>query len=65
MIFDKTGTITEGKPKVQTLQVFGKRMTENKMLSLAAAAEETSSHPLAIENTWKKIMFPWKKHRKP
>src|SRR3712207_3972615 len=48
VIFDKTGTITEGKPKVQTLQIFGKRMTENKMLSLAAAAEETSSHPLAI-----------------
>lgn len=48
VIFDKTGTITEGKPKVQTLQVFGKRMKEDRMLSLAAAAEETSSHPLAV-----------------
>lgn len=48
VIFDKTGTITEGKPKVQTLQVFGKRIKENRMLSLAAAAEETSSHPLAV-----------------
>lgn len=48
VIFDKTGTITEGKPKVQTLQTFGKRMKEDRMLSLAAAAEETSSHPLAV-----------------
>lgn len=48
VIFDKTGTITEGKPKVQTLQVFGKRIKEDRMLSLAAAAEETSSHPLAV-----------------
>lgn len=48
VIFDKTGTITEGKPKVQTLQIFGKRIKEDRMLSLAAAAEETSSHPLAV-----------------
>ena len=48
VIFDKTGTITEGKPKVQTLQIFGKNIKEERMLSLAAAAEETSSHPLAV-----------------
>ena len=47
VIFDKTGTITEGKPKIQTLKTFGKNMKDNKMLALAAAAEETSSHPLA------------------
>jgi len=47
VIFDKTGTITEGKPKIQTLKTFGKNMKDNRMLSLAAAAEETSSHPLA------------------
>ena len=47
VIFDKTGTITEGKPKIQTLKTFGKSMKDNRMLALAAAAEETSSHPLA------------------
>ena len=47
VIFDKTGTITEGKPKIQTLKTFGKNMKDNRMLVLAAAAEETSSHPLA------------------
>ena len=47
VIFDKTGTITEGKPKIQTLKTFGKNMKDNRMLALAAAAEETSSHPLA------------------
>lgn len=67
VIFDKTGTITEGKPKVQTLQVFGKRMTENKMLSLAAAAEETSSHPLAIAilNEMKERGLNIPKHQDP
>jgi len=47
VIFDKTGTITEGKPKIQTLKTFGKNIKDNRMLALAAAAEETSSHPLA------------------
>ena len=47
VIFDKTGTITEGKPKIQTLKTFGKNMKDNRMLALAGAAEETSSHPLA------------------
>ena len=47
VIFDKTGTITEGKPKIQTLKTFGKNMKDNRMLALAAAAEETSLHPLA------------------
>ena len=47
VIFDKTGTITEGRPKIQTLKSFGKNMRNERMLALAAAAEETSSHPLA------------------
>ena len=48
VIFDKTGTITEGKPKIQTLQVLKKNMQTNELLAFAAAAEETSSHPLAV-----------------
>ena len=47
VIFDKTGTITEGKPKVQTVKTFAKNMKDNRMIVLAAAAEETSTHPLA------------------
>lgn len=48
VIFDKTGTITEGKPKVQSVEVFGNSVSENKMIALAGAAEEQSSHPLAV-----------------
>ena len=47
VIFDKTGTITEGKPKVQTVKTFAKNMRDDRMIALAAAAEETSTHPLA------------------
>ncbi len=48
IIFDKTGTITKGKPSVQTINVLDKEIGENVMLAYAAAAEETSSHPLAV-----------------
>lgn len=48
IIFDKTGTITEGKPSVQTIKLLDKNIGENKMLAYAAAAEETSTHPLAV-----------------
>ncbi len=43
--FDKTGTLTAGKPKVTDIHVF--KGTEADMMSLAAAVEVTSSHPLA------------------
>lgn len=48
IIFDKTGTITEGKPSIQTIKLLDKNIGENKMLAYAAAAEETSTHPLAV-----------------
>ena len=48
VIFDKTGTITEGKPKVQSIEIFGNEIDESKMIAYAAAAEEQSSHPLAV-----------------
>lgn len=47
VIFDKTGTITEGKPKVQSIEVFDNNISENEMIGFAGAAEEQSSHPLA------------------
>ncbi len=43
---DKTGTLTEGKPKVTDLVPFGKSGPET--LRLAAALETGSSHPLAL-----------------
>ncbi|MEI5993740.1 heavy metal translocating P-type ATPase [Candidatus Enterococcus mansonii] len=45
IVFDKTGTITEGKPKVTDI-VTANGMTENELLRLAASAEKGSEHPL-------------------
>lgn len=47
IIFDKTGTITEGKPEVVAAKILTKEYTEREVVALACAAEETSSHPLA------------------
>ncbi|WP_436513796.1 heavy metal translocating P-type ATPase [Clostridium thermobutyricum] len=44
IILDKTGTITEGKPKVTN--IISDTMEENELLRLAAAAEKGSEHPL-------------------
>jgi Cu+-exporting ATPase len=45
IVFDKTGTITEGKPKVTDI-VASEIITENELLRLAASAEKGSEHPL-------------------
>ena len=45
IVFDKTGTITEGKPKVTDIVVTN-NITENDLLQLAASAEKGSEHPL-------------------
>lgn len=43
IVFDKTGTITEGKPKVSDLFKVS-RLGEDKIIALAASAENSSEH---------------------
>ncbi len=45
IVFDKTGTITEGKPKVTDI-VTANGITEKDLLQLTASAEKGSEHPL-------------------
>jgi len=54
VVFDKTGTITEGRPKVTDIILTG-LVTEEELLVLSASAEKGSEHPLgeAIENAAK------------
>ncbi|MGI5359474.1 heavy metal translocating P-type ATPase [Streptomyces sp. CA-252508] len=44
---DKTGTLTEGAPRVAEVRPAGGPFTEPEVLALAAAAELPSEHPLA------------------
>ncbi|MFF7633230.1 heavy metal translocating P-type ATPase [Kitasatospora sp. NPDC008050] len=45
---DKTGTLTEGTPRVTAIRpLAGSGLTEAELLALAAAAEHPSEHPLA------------------
>ncbi|NWQ39982.1 copper-translocating P-type ATPase [Bacillus sp. EB106-08-02-XG196] len=47
IVFDKTGTITEGKPKVTDVVMKSEsEITEEYLLQLAASAEKGSEHPL-------------------
>ena len=48
VIFDKTGTMTEGRPQVTSIICVDERITSRDLLRYAAAAEESSSHPLAV-----------------
>lgn len=45
IVFDKTGTITEGKPKVTDIVVLD-GITQDELLILTASAEKGSEHPL-------------------
>ncbi len=46
IVVDKTGTLTEGKPKLLSLEAFSP-FQEDEILTLAASLERASEHPLA------------------
>lgn len=60
IIMDKTGTITEGSFKVESIQA-EKDFTQEQILSWAACAESSSTHPIAAsireEASLRKIAF--------
>ena len=46
IVVDKTGTLTEGKPRVTAIETFDS-FDERRLLGLAAGVERASEHPLA------------------
>jgi cation-transporting P-type ATPase C len=48
LVLDKTGTVTEGRPQVTSVIPVTSAIGERELIELAAAAEETSTHPVAI-----------------
>lgn len=47
VVLDKTGTITEGRPRVTDVLGFDKNLGDIQIISYAAAIEKPSEHPLA------------------
>ncbi|UKM66138.1 heavy metal translocating P-type ATPase [Flavobacteriaceae bacterium GSB9] len=47
LIVDKTGTITEGKPTVEKIGVFGDSFNEKEVLNYIVSLNTNSEHPLA------------------
>ncbi|MEI8199712.1 MAG: heavy metal translocating P-type ATPase [Eubacteriales bacterium] len=47
VVFDKTGTITEGKPVLTDLRLYDTSLSEEEALLLCASAEKGSEHPIA------------------
>jgi heavy metal translocating P-type ATPase len=47
IVFDKTGTITFGKPKVTSVDIIDREYSHEKICSIVEAIERNSLHPLA------------------
>ncbi len=47
VIFDKTGTITLGIPRLTHIEILDKKLTEQEILGIAESLERNSLHPLA------------------
>ncbi|QUY17983.1 heavy metal translocating P-type ATPase [Treponema vincentii] len=63
VLLDKTGTITEGKPTLQHIEVFSDQYTDNDILWIAYSLEHLSEHPLAhaiIKAAEEKKLSPFK-----
>lgn len=65
LIVDKTGTLTEGKPKLVQVVPTG-TYSENDLIRIAACLEQNSEHPLAVPiiqaATLKKLIIPKADH---
>ncbi len=46
LVVDKTGTLTEGKPQLAAIKLFGE-IPQDSILSITASLERSSEHPLA------------------
>jgi Cu+-exporting ATPase len=47
LVVDKTGTLTEGKPKLTSVKAFDGKLSQDELLRLAASVERGSEHPFA------------------
>jgi len=60
LIFDKTGTITEGKPQVGSIVPADSSISKRELLEMTAAAEETSTHPMAAAILHEMVSKGWR-----
>ncbi|MGL4621936.1 MAG: heavy metal translocating P-type ATPase [Chroococcidiopsis sp.] len=47
IVFDKTGTLTQGNPAVVAIRTASDRIDADRVLTVAASAEQTNTHPVA------------------
>ena len=60
LILDKTGTITEGRPRVTSVHTAVPDMEAQELVELAAACEETANHPIALAVVNKARQMGWR-----
>lgn len=47
IVFDKTGTLTTGSFKIENIEIYDKKYTQNEVLKIMAIGERNSTHPIA------------------